>query len=372
MQWFIYLNIAALTLLAIHFGVPLIYYWYAKNKWLLKPWNIEIDLNYRPKVTIIIPTYNEAKMIRHKLDSIIEQTYPKDKLEVIVIDSASTDGTLDIVRKWMKEHSDLHLKVLEEFERKGKALALNNALKYAEGEVIIITDADSLWLSKRTIEEAVKWFKDLAIGAVSCLKIPSGVNVVSVEEGYRHYYNVLRVAESRAWSTPIFHGELAAFRKELLDKVGGFPIDIGADDSYTATRIALMGYRAIIPENIVCIEITPQNGYHSWRIRRAQHLIQHFLKTLRTKPKTNKTFKQILYIEAYLHLINPWILLITTTLLITSIIMGSILAIALFTIGISLLIYKPYRTWITTQIYLITAAIRNLWTKEITWKKQQK
>ncbi|RLG86813.1 MAG: glycosyltransferase family 2 protein, partial [Thermoprotei archaeon] len=49
-----------------------------------------------------------------------------------------------------------------------------------------------------------------------------------------------------------------------------------------------------------------------------------------------------------------------------------ILAMTLLTIGISLLIYKPYRTWITTQIYLITATIRNLWTKETIWKKQTK
>jgi len=356
----------------IHFGVPLLYYRYLKTRYLNRPWSIRVDSRYRPRVSVIIPTYNEAKLIQKKLSNVLEQEYPRDKLEVIVVDSASTDETVEKVKEWRNKHLDLDLKLIQELERRGKANALNTALKHVSGEIVIITDVDSLWLTSNTLNELAKWFADPVVGAVSCLKNPSKSGVVSIEEGYRHYYNILRLAESKAWSTPIFHGELAAFRKELLDTLGGFSTDIGADDSYTATKIALMGYRAIIPENIACMEIVPQNGYHSWRIRRAQHLIQHFLKTLGTKPKTNKTFKQILYTEAYLHLINPWILLTATLLLITSIIMGSILAIALLTMGMLLLIYKPYRTWITTQIYLIIAIIRNLQTKELMWEKQAK
>jgi hypothetical protein len=51
---------------------------------------------------------------------------------------------------------------------------------------------------------------------------------------------------------------------------------------------------------------------------------------------------------------------------------GSLTAIALLATGVALLTLKPYRTWIATQVYLIVASIRNLWTKEITWEKQEK
>jgi len=57
------LELIALILAGIHFGIPLTYYYYAKTRWLPKPWNIKIDENYRPKITIIIPTYNEEKII---------------------------------------------------------------------------------------------------------------------------------------------------------------------------------------------------------------------------------------------------------------------------------------------------------------------
>ena len=73
-----------------------------------------------------------------------------------------------------------------------------------------------------------------------------------------------------------------------------------------------------------------------------------------------------------MHLFNPWLLLVAATILIYKALIGSLTTLTLLVIGTTLLILKPYRTWVATQAYLITASIRNLWTKEITWKKQEK
>lgn len=362
----------ALTLAAIHFGTPLLYYWYAKTRWLPKPWNIKTDPNYTPKITIIVPTYNEEKLIQKKLDNIHQQEYPRDKMEIIIIDSASTDKTIEKAKEWIKKHPQENIKIITEPKRRGKAHALNTALKQATGEIIITTDVDAWWPSPKTLKETTKWFKDPIVGAVSCLKKPTKSGVAGVETEYRQYYNTLRLAESKAWSTPIFHGELAAFRKKPLENLGGFPTHIGADDSHTATLIALIGYRAIIPESLTCIEAIPREKYHLWRIRRAQHLLQHFLKTLIMKPKTSSRFKLILYTEAFLHLVNPWIFLSATILLVISMLTRSLLATMLLIIGTLLLIYKPFRTWITTQFYLIIAMPRNIFNKEFVWKKINK
>ena len=368
------LDIIALILAAIHFGIPLAYYYYMKIKYLNKPWNIKINPNYKPKITIIIPTYNEAKFIQQKLDNIHEQDYPREKLEVIVIDSASTDGTPELVKQWTQKHPEINLKLIQEPERRGKAHALNHALKHVaeDTEIVIITDTDAFWPDKNTLRKVAKYLSDPQVGAVSCIKKPTGTKT-TIEENYRQYYNVLRIAESKAYSTPIFHGELAAYKKKHLLEIGGFPTDIGADDSHTATKIALQGHRAITPEDLICTEAIPSQGYFSWRIRRAQHLIQHFTKTLKTKPKTPKPLKKILKTETYLHLINPWILLTTTLLLLTSLTLyKSLPALTLLLLGITLLAYKPYRTWIHQQLALIIATIRNLHTKELIWTKQTK
>ena len=365
--------ITALVLIAIHFGTPLAYYWHAKTRWLPKPWNIRVDENYRPKVTVIVPTYNEAGFIEKKLNNIYEQEYPKDKLEVIIVDSASDDGTPELVRKWASGHPNMNLKLIEEGERRGKALALNLALKQAHGAIVIIADADAWWPSRNTLKEVVKWFADPVVGAVSCLKKPADAGVAGIEEGYRRYYNVLRLAESKAWSTPIFHGELAAFRRSLLESLNGFPTDVGADDSHTASRIALMGYRAIIPEGLWVEEAVPNEGYFWWRVRRGQHLIQHFARTLKKIGQAPKEFRVVLAVESFLHLANPFLLLTSTVLLIASaVITHSLTALSILALGAVLLAIKQYRTWVVQQFHLIVAGLRNLWSKEIAWSKQVK
>jgi cellulose synthase/poly-beta-1,6-N-acetylglucosamine synthase-like glycosyltransferase len=207
---------------------------------------------------------------------------------------------------------------------------------------------------------------------VTCIKQPVGEGFAGVEKGYRDYYNVVRLSESKKFSTPVFHGELAAFRRDLLMQLGGFPTDIGADDSHVATLIALKGYRAIAADNATCAELVPGKGYHMWRVRRAQHLLQHFAKTLKLLPKAPREFKPVLLAETWLHIFNPWLLLAAATTLLYKALTGSIIATALLVVGIALLTLKPYRTWIATQLYLIIASIRNLWTKEIAWEKQEK
>ena len=366
------LLITVIGLTLLHFSFPLLYYLYLRSKWHNKPWNLRRDPEYRPKVTIIVPTYNEANLIKRKLDDIASQDYPRELMEVVVVDSASTDGTPNIVREWLGGHRDVRVTLIEEGVRRGKAYALNNALKYVSGDIVIITDVDSTWLSSNTLVNTILWFKDPKVGAVTCLKTPANDGFVDVEGSYRDYYNVVRLGESKKYSTPVFHGELAAFRRELLVGLGGFPTDLGADDSHTATLIALKGYRVLAVDDVLCRELVPEKGYHTWRVRRAQHLIQHFIKTLKLLPKAPKQFKPILLVEAWLHIFNPWLLLIATTILIYKALIGSLTALTLLVVGTTLLILKPYRTWVVTQAYLITASIRNLWTKEIAWEKQEK
>jgi cellulose synthase/poly-beta-1,6-N-acetylglucosamine synthase-like glycosyltransferase len=362
----------ALTIALVHFGLPIAYYLYLRAVWLGRPWGVRRDHSFKPRVTVIVPTYNEARLIESKLEDIARQDYPRGRLEVIVVDSASTDGTVEAVKRWSGGNPGLNLRVISEPSRMGKAYALNNALRRASGDIVVITDADSRWNSERTLSNAIAWLSDPTVGAVTCVKNPERGGFLGVEGGYRRFYNTVRLAESKAWSTPVFHGELAAYRRELLEAVGGFPTDIGADDSHTATLVALKGYRAIAVDDVECIEKVPEEGYHSWRVRRAQHLVQHFLKTLRHVGRAPNRFKHVLLAEAYLHLVNPWLLPIATTLLIHQALRGSVIAIAVLAAGALLLAYKPYRTWVATQIYLIVAMLRNMWSKEIAWRKQAK
>ena len=87
------LTVLALALALTHFSFPLLYYLYLKSRWLNRDWGVGRDHGYAPKVSIIIPTYNEANLIESKLNNIISQDYPKELIEIIVVDYASSDGT---------------------------------------------------------------------------------------------------------------------------------------------------------------------------------------------------------------------------------------------------------------------------------------
>jgi biofilm PGA synthesis N-glycosyltransferase PgaC len=364
--------IAALALVFIHFSIPLAYYYYLRFRWFNKPWDIRKDPSYRPRVTIIIPTYNEAGLIESKLDNIFEQDYPKDLMSIIVVDSASTDGTVEIVERWRNKHPEARLMIIKENFRRGMVHALNYALGFvsSDSEIIIFTDVDSFW-DADTLKKVVPYFADPSVGAVTASIKPSerGQGLESV---YRGFYNEVRIAESKIHSTPICNGALVIFRKALLYRIKGLPTYTGNNDSTPASLIAFMGYRAIQVDDTIVREPISRNRFMR-KVRRAQHLILHFLYTKRYAKKLGiyrKTvFDKVWLIESYLYLINPWLLLASALLLLIEALTLQPLTIILFIAGIILLLFKPYRTWIETQVQLILATIRNLWTKEIVWSK---
>jgi len=85
------------------------------------------DYSYQPFVSIVVPTYNEEKVIEKRIKNLFELDYPKDKYEIIVVDSGSADSTAQIVEKLIEKHysSGLNLRLIKEEERKGKASAIN-------------------------------------------------------------------------------------------------------------------------------------------------------------------------------------------------------------------------------------------------------
>jgi len=355
-----------------HFSLPLAYYTYLRVRWLGRPWGIGRDPGYRPRVTVVVPTYNEAGLIRRKLDSIASQDYPRELMEVIVVDSASTDGTPNIVREWVGSRRDTKVVLIEEGARRGMVHALNYALRFVPGdsEVVIFTDVDSFW-DADTLRKVVSYFANPSVGAVTASIEPLEKGL-RTESAYRRFYNDVRVAESKVHSTPIHNGALVAFRKALLDRIGGLPTYTGNDDSTPASLIAFIGCRAIQVDDVVAREPISRNRFMR-KVRRAQHLILHFLHTKRYAKKLGiyrrTAFDRIWLIESYLHLVNPWLLLASALLLLIETLTLHPVATTLFIIGIALLLFKPYRTWIESQAQLILATIRNLWTKEIVWRK---
>lgn len=193
-----------------------------------------------PKVSVIICTYNESAVIDSRIENLLVQDYPREKLEIIVVDS-STDKTREIIRKkWMDD-----VQLIEETERQGKAKAINLGLNRSSGEIIILSDGPTLF-DPDTIKNIVMNFGDPIVGAVTGKYDPLGG-----EKLFWSFKNKLRSLEGTVDSTTFLSGELCAFRKDLVDKVDEDSI---ADDVNIAMKIREKGYRAIYDSSARFVE----------------------------------------------------------------------------------------------------------------------
>lgn len=186
----------------------------------LSPKNV-VRGEYKPRVSILIPAYNEASCIAATIINKLEQNYPRDKLEIIVISDESTDGTDEIVTKLML--NDTRLRLLRQAPRRGKASGLNMAVKEASGDIIIFNDANSMYRhDDEAISKLVENFYDQSIGYVTGnLNYMVQGNSASEHgsDAYMKFENMLRKIESKFDSIIGSNGGVDAIRKSLYKDI---------------------------------------------------------------------------------------------------------------------------------------------------------
>ena len=168
---------------------------------------------WTPKVTVLIPAYNEADSIAATILNKLEQDYPADRLQVIVVSDGSTDGTDDIVRGF----SARGVQLIRREPREGKAAALNEAVRHARGEIVVFSDANSLF-ARDAIRRIVENFSDPDVGYVTGnlhFTAPRDSASASGSRAYMAYENILRRFETAAGSVIGVNGGVDAIRREL-------------------------------------------------------------------------------------------------------------------------------------------------------------
>lgn len=354
--------------------IPLgLYIFYMKRVAEKRPWNLKIDTGYEPTVSLVIPTYQEESMIIRKLDNIEKLDYPKEKMELIIVDSASIDKTVELVEKWSVEHPEIKVEVIEQKERRGMVNALNEGLKKASGEIFVKTDADCL-LCGDSLRNALKYIVDpnvASVAGVHIIQAGKETSAVKTERTYREFYKWLRIGESKLYGTVLYEGELMLVKKAFLDKIG-FDEQIGGDDVPTALRAAERGYRAITAEDAYFIEQTP----YTWRekfnqkIRRGRHVFQALwkYKYLMFKEKT-PFHRLILPFETYIYIVDPFL---TIALLVLTAVM--FVKYPLLLLLMPLLLIGRIRELVTTHLLdggiMVAAMLMEMKGREkVTWQK---
>ena len=313
------LAILWLLLCFLSFGMLGFRFFYMKQA-ASKVWKIKIDKNYKPKVSIVIPTYNESEVIRLKLENLSKVEYPRNLKQIVIVDSRSDDQTIDFVNEFVRLHPELNITVLVESERKGKSAALNFALEHCTGDVIIISDADS-FLPSDILSKALPFLADPEVGAISGPKIllnPEQSLVTKMESAYLNSLNLIRLGESKFCSTLFFEGGFSAYKKNVLDSFD--PYNTGSDDNGTVIRILEKNFRTIFVPAAEFYTVFPT----TWRekmavkMRRANQLLRVFSKytNLLLKGKF-KSSKNVILWNLLVYFLSPtiFILLSATTVL---------------------------------------------------------
>jgi cellulose synthase/poly-beta-1,6-N-acetylglucosamine synthase-like glycosyltransferase len=192
-----------------------------------------------PTVSIVLPTYNEERIVETKLEDLVELAYPMEKVEVVVVDS-SDDATPDRIRSFFADRDAPDLTLIEEDERRGLAVALNEAYAAADHDVVVKTDCDSK-LASDALREATANLADPEVTAVTG-RNAEVLGGSEVESDYRGVQGLVQTLESHLDSTLIFHGPFSAFETEAI-----VPIDEDsiADDTELALKIRRNGGRVI-------------------------------------------------------------------------------------------------------------------------------
>ena len=192
---------------------------------------------YTPLVSIIIPAYNEEKVIANTIESAIEINYSNK--DIIVVDDGSTDSTLEIIKKYEKQG----VKILHK-ENGGKASALNLALNFTKGEIVAILDADTL-ASRNSISEIVKVFQsEKNIAAVAGnIKVKNKNNWITWCQALEYVagIQITRRAFDMFGAITIVPGALGSFRKSVLLEAGSYDKETIVEDFDTTIKILKSG-----------------------------------------------------------------------------------------------------------------------------------
>lgn len=232
---------------------------------------------YQPSVSIVIPTFNEEKNIALCLDSIAALEYPKDKIEVIIVDDGSSDNTVKIAEEYgIKAIKQKHL---------GKVEALNNGIKNSRHEFVLTLDADTS-IEKNCLKNIVMPFSENDVGATNgTLKLRNWKeSILTIFQKIEYdYNNLIKNSFSRIFDNSISFfgiGAVACYRKAAIEKIGFFKKDTLAEDMDIVIELRKNGYKAINVKESIGYTIAPSDfkGLYKQRARWWAGVLQSLIK----------------------------------------------------------------------------------------------
>ncbi len=281
--------LSAAALIYTYIGYPLLIALIAT----LRPLKVQ-RAEYQPSVTIIITAYNEELALSAKLANTLALNYPGELIETIVASDCSTDKTDEIAQGFAGRGVMLH----RQPQRLGKTAAQNAAVEKARGEIIVFSDATSLY-QPDALRQMMPNFADTSVGCVAGRLIyvdPSDSRVGRGAKSYWGYESFLKRHESRACSLIGASGCLYAVRRSAYVPL----YNEACSDFIIATKMVEQGLRTIYESDAVCTEETNQRHDNELKMR-VRIIAQTFTDLWRHRSMMNPLRSGFYAVELFSH-----------------------------------------------------------------------
>jgi len=214
-----------------------------------------------PHVTVVIAAFNEVRHIAATVTNKLTQNYPPNHLDVVVVSDGSEDGTDEAVAAL----NNPRVTLLRQEPRQGKTMALNRAMQYAAGEIIVFSDANSIY-EPDAVARLVAPFDDPSVGYVTGqlhYRDPGETAVGGGSGMYMRYESWLRRLETRVGSIVGVNGGIDAVRRELYDPMRADHLP----DFILPLRVLTKGRRVVFSEDAVCQEDALGHHHDEYKMR---------------------------------------------------------------------------------------------------------
>ena len=213
-------------------------------------------LRYTPSVTIIVPAWNESKTLTGTVESLLSLDYPKNKLEIFIVDDGSRDDTLSIANQYSKNPQ---VKIFHK-ENGGKYTALNHGIENSTSELIGCLDADS-FVDSAALKAIVPHFNDKKVMAVTpSVQIYKPNNFLSKIQSVEYMIGEFtRKTFSKFDGLYVTPGPFSFYRRSVFKKIGGFKLAFNAEDMEMALRMQSHGMKITNAQDAIVYTVSPSN-----------------------------------------------------------------------------------------------------------------
>lgn len=227
----------------------------------------DVEVGYTPGVTVLVACHNEALVADSLVAGLLALDYPRSRLEVVLVDDASTDGTGEMLDRLTAGHPHVRILRRPAGAGSGKPGALNDGLKLVGGEVVVVFDADHI-PHPDVIRRLARHFQDPRVSAVQgrCVVRNWEESMLSraVAIDYLSGYLVNEYGRQALFELPAYGGANCAVRTSTLRRMGGWNVDSVTEDTDLTLRIILVGDKVRYDVTAVDTEQAPTTFRRFW------------------------------------------------------------------------------------------------------------